>query len=266
MPGTPPRVSPAGAGRKWRYVAPNAVTAASLLVGLLAIEAAVDHEFMRSAWLVVLCVLLDKLDGTLARLLDASSEFGMELDSLVDFVVFGVAPGFLVLSFVESNPQGIFDTWSAGSGYWALRGLVGLFVVCTGLRLAKFNVISELTEGDGPKCFFGIPTTLAGGSLSLLLAVGITHELEPILRALPIVAGALALLMVSNLPFPKLVPLQNRWAQGFQLINIVGAYVCGLSRIYPEYLLSLIVFYCAVGLAWGLMHREAIARKRHATA
>ena len=76
----------------WRYVIPNAVTSASLVVGLLVMVAAMDGRFEAAGWLMVMCVLLDKLDGTTARLLGATSKFGVQLDSLADLVVFGVAP------------------------------------------------------------------------------------------------------------------------------------------------------------------------------
>src|SRR5690606_25999205 len=116
-----------------------------------------------------------------------------------------------------------------------MYGMLALFVVCASLRLAKFNVLAD--EG-GPSVFFGLPTTFTGGVLALLVLVGLGHELGGLLRALPIIALALGLLMVSNIVLPKLGHSSGRLFLVFRLVSVGLCYVFGFMRIFPEYLLG----------------------------
>jgi CDP-diacylglycerol--serine O-phosphatidyltransferase len=246
----------------WRYVVPNAITSASLLVGLLAILHAVDHRFIDAAWLIVLSVLLDKLDGTFARLLKATSRFGVQMDSLTDFVTFGIAPGVTLLLLVRDELT--VAPWNTPLGASALYGFVGLYVVCSALRLAKFNVMSERARerererGRTAGVFFGMPTTYAGGVLALLILMGLGHHNATLLKSLPLVAVAFGLLMVSTLPLPKVGRRGSTFMQVFQAVNLVACYACGVLRIYPEYLLLVTLGYGLVGFAWGHVHRKAL--------
>lgn len=235
----------------WRYVIPNAVTCASLVLGLAAMIAAVDGRFEAAGWFIVWCVLFDKLDGTFARLLNASSKFGVQLDSLADLVVFGVSPAAVLMLLSRSEPE-IFGAW--GSFAWVMRACLALFVVCAALRLAKFNVMSE----GGPKVFFGMPTTLAGGLLGLLLLVGLEYDLTRLLAALPLLALVFGLMMVSNLPLPKVTKRDTAAGNYFQIFNLVACYACGFARVLPEYLLLVTIGYAGVGFVWGALHRREL--------
>jgi len=236
---------------------PNAITCASLLIGLFAVVQAIDGRFVDAAWLVVLCVMLDKLDGSTARLLTATSKFGMQMDSLTDFIVFGVAPGFTVLEFISHSDAADFSIWTQGSSIWVLRGIIGFYVMCTGLRLAKFNVMSELDDSSH-KVFYGMPTTFAGGLICLLILLGVEHDWPRLLWVLPIVALVLGALMVSNLPLPKLAKRGNRLRQAIEAGIIMFAYVCGCWRIFPEYLFTLTMVYGVFGFTWGFIHRQEL--------
>lgn len=240
----------------WRYVIPNAITSASLVVGLLVMVAATEGRFTDAGWLIVLCVLLDKLDGTFARLLGATSKFGVQLDSLADLVVFGVAPAMTLLNYADAHPD-LYAPWQGWS--WVLQGSLALFAVCSALRLAKFNVMSE----DGPPVFYGMPTTLAGGLVGLLLLVGMSHELDGLLVAMPIVALVFGLMMVSNLPLPKVGKRGTKLGTYFQALNLVLSYLCGFARVFPEYMLAVAVGYATVGFVWGQLHRNELTRRKH---
>jgi CDP-diacylglycerol--serine O-phosphatidyltransferase len=237
---------------KWRYVVPNAITSASLTVGLLVMVAAIEGRFVDAGWLIVLCVLLDKLDGTFARLLGASSNFGVQLDSLADLVVFGVAPAVTLFRFADAHPD-LYEIWAGWQ--WFLGASLALFVVCSALRLAKFNVLAEEPK-DGPSIFLGMPTTLAGGLMGLLLLVGMQYELEGLLQALPLIALAFALLMVSNLVLPKIGKRDSKIGTYFQALNLVLCYVFGFLRIFPEFILAISLGYALAGFAWGVTHRR----------
>jgi CDP-diacylglycerol---serine O-phosphatidyltransferase len=213
--------------------------------------AASEGRFVDAGWLMVWCVLLDKLDGTSARLLGATSKFGVELDSLADLVVFGVAPAGTIMLFSRAEPE-LFAMYG---GFGLVPVAVALFVVCSALRLAKFNVLAET---GGPSVFFGMPTTLAGGLLALLLLIGLQYQLDGLLGALPIIAACFALLMVSNFPLPKIGHDAGRAMKVFQLVTVALAYVFGFMRIFPEYLLGISLFYALAGFGWGFLHRAEL--------
>lgn len=243
---------------KWRYVIPNALTSLSLVLGLGVLALANEHEFELAGWLMVWCVLLDKLDGTSARLLGSSSKFGAQLDSLADLVVFGVAPATTIMLFARAQTD-VFAPWA---GYEAfMYAMLALFTVCASLRLAKFNVLADT---GGPPVFFGVPTTFTGGVLALLLLVGIEHQLTRLLCALPIIALIFGLLMVSNLVLPKLfhgtgTPTRSgRVFLVFRLAAVGLCYVFGFMRIFPEYLLGISSFFILVGLGYGVVYRDEL--------
>lgn len=160
----------------------NVVTLLNIIFGSLALIYTLNQDYKTAALLIILAVVMDGLDGKVARKLDAESEMGKELDSLCDLVSFGVAPAILLYSQVLSQQ------------FMTLGLMVTLlFIVCGALRLARFNVLN-ISE-----YFVGIPITLSGMLLAVvsLLAVYI----NPIL--IITIIFVLALLMVSNLKVPK---------------------------------------------------------------
>ncbi|MFV8756230.1 CDP-alcohol phosphatidyltransferase family protein [Nannocystaceae bacterium ST9] len=247
-----PSASPAPVAA-WRYVVPNAITSASLAAGLLVMVAAIESRFVDAGWLIVLCVLLDKLDGTFARLLGSTSKFGVQLDSLADLVVFGVAPAVTLFRYADAHIE-LYADWIGFE--WLLQGSLAVFVVCSALRLAKFNVLAE--DPKGPQVFLGMPTTLAGGLIGLLLLVGMSHELEGLLVAMPLIALVFGFMMVSNLVLPKIGKRGTKFGFYFQGFNLVLSYVFGFLRIFPEYMLAVAFGYALVGFVWGLIHRSEI--------
>lgn len=136
---------------------PNMVTLMGMSFGLTAIRFAIDGRFTAAVFMVLLAALADGLDGLLARRLGAETPMGAQLDSLSDFLCFGVAPAILVYQFHLIH---------AGRVGWIF---VLLFAAATCLRLARFNVMSDQAEPSaGPKTHFvGVPAP-AGAFLGLL--------------------------------------------------------------------------------------------------
>ncbi|MFO0751476.1 MAG: CDP-alcohol phosphatidyltransferase family protein [Myxococcota bacterium] len=251
---------------RWRYVVPNAITCASLTIGLVAsARAFVVGDFVDSAWLVVLCVLLDKLDGTAARALKATSAIGVQLDSFADFVTFGVAPGALLFAAgLKARGSGV-GWWAGDGGQLALSALCAAYVVAACLRLAKFNVLASVPAPPGveqPKVFYGLPSTFAGGLLATTYIIADKYQVAGLLQAMPILALLLGLLMLSNLPMPKLVARKSKAFNVFQVVNIVVVYALSLLRVLPEYLISNVAIYLVVGFGWGFMHRKELLAAR----
>lgn len=199
---------------------PNALTLMGLCAGMTAIRWALEERWEVAVAAVVVAMVIDGLDGPVARLMKATSEFGAQLDSLADFVNFGVTPAIIVY-------------------LWAMQGLGGLawalalvYAMCCALRLARFN--AALTQDDKPawasKFFVGVPAP-AGAGLMLLPMV-LSFKLGDEIFRSEILNGAVfigvAALMVSQLPTYSSkrikVPLRH---VGFVLIG-VGAFAAFL--------------------------------------
>ena len=175
-----------------RILVPNVVTLLALCAGLTAIRMAFEDRYMLALGAVVFAAVLDAVDGRLARLLKGTSRFGAELDSLSDFVNFGVAPA-LILYF-----WGLHDLKSAG---W-IAAMV--FAICAGLRLARFNVM--LDDPDRPawasNFFVGLPAP--AGAITVLLPIYASFLGLPrtglVTWLTMIYTLGIAALMVSRLP------------------------------------------------------------------
>jgi CDP-diacylglycerol--serine O-phosphatidyltransferase len=175
-----------------RTLLPNLITLLALCAGLTAIRMAVESRLDLALAAIVLAATLDGIDGRIARMLKGTSRFGAELDSLADFVNFGVAPA-LILYF-----WGLHELKSAG---W-IAALV--FAICAGLRLARFNVMID--DPNKPawagNFFTGIPAP--AGAITVLLPIylnflGVSNGLVTVWLTF-LYTLAIALLMVSRLP------------------------------------------------------------------
>jgi len=180
-------------GHSLNRLIPNILTILALCAGVTAMRFGIQGGWERAVIAIVVAAVLDGLDGRIARALGATSRFGAELDSLSDFVAFGVAPAFLVY---------LWSLQTAGGFGWALALL---FAVCCALRLARFNTAleSEVPEPAWAKNFFvGVPAPV-GGLLALTpMVVGLETESEvfasPVINGLAIVG--ISALMVSRVP------------------------------------------------------------------
>jgi CDP-diacylglycerol---serine O-phosphatidyltransferase len=172
---------------------PNSLTLLALCAGITAMRFAIEGQWDRAVIAIVVAAVLDGLDGRIARALGATSRFGAELDSLSDFVCFGVAPAMAVYMWSLQDLGGLG---------WALSLL---FAVCCGLRLARFNVALDSRESTPPwtrDYFVGVPAPAGGGLAIMPLIFGLQFEhsffASPWLNG--VVLAGTAGLMVSRLP------------------------------------------------------------------
>ncbi len=261
VPDAKPSESPTPRVPRWRYVVPNAITCTGLLLGLTATFFSMQGDYVEASWLIVLCVLIDKADGTAARLLNATSAIGVQLDSFSDFVTFGIAPGTLMFMTLYSMDNPAFAMWHGPiSGWVLLRVLIATYVLCACIRLAKFNVLTEVAGAND--VFYGLATTYCGAFVAVSWILCFEYELWGLMRWAPLVAAVLGAAMVSNFPLPKLAKKEAQWLNIVMAANAVMAYICGLFRLYPEYLFAMLLIYVIVGAGWGLVNREALMSKR----
>jgi len=256
-----------------KFFVPNLFTGLNFLIGIYAIllmaEALIPDRGGRSvlgfgkpplvlaAWMITWCVLLDKLDGFMAKLLNASSEFGAQFDSLADLIAFGVAPSMLVYYYL----QYVAPDWAATHRPLMIAAL-SVYVLCAALRLARYNAV----DSDDLKDYFhGLPSTFAGGLVALSVILHSKYQLAgsfPFsLSMLPLLLILTGLLMVSPLYLPKLVRRDNKVANTIQIVNVFIGYLCGFGMIFPEYLLLMLAAYAAWGFTQGLAHKSEIDRR-----
>ena len=177
--------------KKTRYLLPNILTLGGVCLGISSIKFSIDGNYSLAVIFILLAAILDALDGRIARLIKGTSEFGKELDSLTDFVSFGIAPVF-ILYFWELNNYGKLG--------WAITLI---YSVCCVLRLARFNLTKIDKEQTWKNNFFeGIPSP-AGGILILMPLIFELTDFElnfNIKILVPYFTILIAFLLVSKFP------------------------------------------------------------------
>lgn len=224
---------------------PNLFTVGNLFLGIIAIILVFNSKPDYAAMMVIIAMLLDGLDGRVARALNAQSEFGKELDSLSDVISFGVAPAFImyVVAFTNLNPA---TAWI----------VTAIFPICGALRLARFNVVAGT-----PGYFTGLPIPAAGGVLCTLALFA--AELKPIILLLSTLL--LSYLMISTVKYPNFkkvgIPKAAIWVTP---IIVVAAVV--LAVAFPGTLSKMIfvplVLYALYGLKKNVERLLRFGRKR----
>ena len=243
-----------------RTLVPNVITLLALCAGLTAIRLAAEGTLDWALYAIVFAAVLDGLDGRVARLLKGTSRFGAELDSLADFVNFGVAPAVILYFW------GLHEVKSAG---W-IAAMV--FAIAAGLRLARFNVMVD--DPNRPawtvKFFTGIPAP--AGAITVLLPVYLQF------LGLPRIAGvapislvytlAIAFLMVSRLPVWSGKRVGNRVPLDLVLLVFIGVVLFFAVLIaYPWLVLTTgtVIYLACLPLGW-LSYRDHVRREAAALA
>lgn len=238
--------------RRGIYVLPNLFTTAALFCGFFAIVQAMKGNFEQAAVAIFVAMVLDGLDGRVARLTRTQSAFGAEYDSLSDMVSFGVAPALVMYT-------------------WALKdmgrlGWIAAFIYCVGaaLRLARFNTTLEVTD---KRYFQGLPSpaaaALVAGFVWVMIDNGITGVDVPWLAcALVIFAGVT---MVSNVRFYSFKDVNLRRSVPFIFVVAIALGFAVISYDTPIALFGLFVVYALSGYVLALnryLRRKALPNQQ----
>jgi CDP-diacylglycerol--serine O-phosphatidyltransferase len=242
--------------RRIKYLIPTLVTCTGLYFACLA--ASVAKRPIEASWYVMICVLLDKLDGTTARLLKATTKVGIKLDSFVDSIAFGLVPGLIIFQAAPPSPV------------WAMHlfRIVGvIYIAGTVLRLRKFNRLAKST--NPPKCFYGIPSPLAAALLaSYCVAFGphftneeglVSTQPVPGLIILPIIGLILAKLMNCNFPTLKVGIPKNKLLLLLQCAGFTYLSFAVFTQSYPLslFVLGLVTLFISIFFGWKRFgHKE----------
>jgi CDP-diacylglycerol--serine O-phosphatidyltransferase len=244
-PPTPPTA-------RWRYLVPNAFTAASIVFAVLAIEDAVAGRIVAAAWWALYGTLTDRLDGAAAKALKAQSEFGVQFDSLADLAIFGVAPPALFYAFYARHPA---LGWSTPPARAALVALCVAWTLSTAIRLARFNVASARAPVAH---YLGTPSTMTAGIVGVAFLTALKYSdpawiapestdrwrllggarLDGLLPWMPLALGIGAAGMLSPLRVPKLGRFDSRAVTVLVAVTAAAGYAAGLFHRVPEYMLA----------------------------
>jgi CDP-diacylglycerol--serine O-phosphatidyltransferase len=237
--GTRPRA------RRGVYLIPSSFTVANVFCGFYAIVSSIRGEFAFAGALIGVAILLDTLDGRVARFANASSEFGKEFDSLADQVSFGVAP--MVLAY----------GWALH--LWPRLGwLIGfLFVICGALRLARFNIQQSSVD---KRFFVGLPIPAAAGVVAALV-FRFPDPIETRGEAIPVLGlvMALSLLMVSKVRYYSFKDFDLRRRQPHLTLVFLALLIVAVFTHPEVMLLSMATAYLVSGLAlklWSAFSRS----------
>ncbi len=249
-----PSLSTASAGGlTLRAMLPNAITAAALCSGLTGIRFAIDAQWTYAIALVVLAGVLDGIDGRIARLLNAQSRFGAELDSLADSLSFGVAPALIL--FLWSLQE-----WPRFGWFAALA-----FAICCALRLARFNAQIDTDEQPHKSAGFltGVPAPVGAGlaftPFYLWHSTGEDFFREPVLMAVWLTA--IAILMISNMATLSWASLRPRRSIRLGLIAFTGLAFAALV-LEPWWTLTAISAVYLALMPYGLIKYGRIKQRR----
>jgi CDP-diacylglycerol--serine O-phosphatidyltransferase len=214
--------------RRVVYLIPNLLTTGNLFSGLAAILFVFGDNFGAAAIAILVAIVFDVLDGTSARLMKSTSDFGLQYDSLGDVVSFGVAPGLLMYSWALNTPNMLG------------AAVMFAFVACGALRLARYNVLAT-TGGEG-KPFTGLPIPGAAGVIATLIifnqhVMSFGENIKPVLGI--VLTLFLAFLMVSTFRYRSLKELKTQEHHHFNYL-VYAVLVLMAVLAYPQAMLFIV--------------------------
>lgn len=251
----PKKPAPQEPRRKGIYLLPNLLTTAALFAGFYAIVAAVDGNFGNSALAIYIAMVMDGLDGRVARLTSTESDFGKEYDSLSDMVNFGLAPAIVVYQW------GVARLAEYGWVWGKLGWLAAFFyAVAAALRLARFNT----KAGSADKRYFeGLPSPSGAGVVAGMVWMSTQLEITglPALALAFFITAAAGALMVSSFLYYSFKDVNLGGKVPFAYILLVPAIFMLIAVNPPAVLFSLFGGYAATGPLWWLWRRKRAATR-----
>lgn len=220
----------------------NLLSSLSLFCGFVSIVFSLEEHYTFSAWAIILSVVFDGLDGQIARLNPVPSDFGKELDSLIDVISFGIAPSILGYVFIYRD----FHVWATMALF--------IYLFCSVMRLAKYNVTPKEKLVN---YFLGLPTTISGGVLASFILV---YRKEDVILAhlMPvtffIIILILAVLMVSNIKYLNLEGIKKLLGKNVKITVLTLLILANIFTYFKRegifaFIIFLVYLICAPFLA-----------------
>ena len=237
--------------KKTRVILPNMFTLIGVCIGLSSIKFAFDEKFTLSIIAIIVAAIIDGLDGRIARLIQATSKVGKELDSLTDVISFGVAPAF-IMYFWKLNELGRIG--------WLI---CLIYVVCVALRLARFNVNSGQEPSWRDNFFEGVPSP-AGGVIVLMPLIYSFRDIQ-ILKInndffVPILFIVVSILLISKVPTYSLKKISvHRNMTIFLLLTVVLYFGLLLIYTFNAIVISGLIYFIMIPVSF--IHYNNLSKK-----
>jgi len=248
-----------GPRRRGIYLLPNLFTTAGLFAGFYAIVAAMAGHFQPAAIAVFVAMIMDGLDGRIARLTHTESAFGKEYDSLADMVSFGLAPALVMYEWAFKD--------MVNFGFiWGKIGWLGAFfyAIAAALRLARFNVRSGVVD---KRYFQGLPSPAAAGIIAGMVWLGVDLSIPGPALVIPayVITVAAGALMVSSIGFYSFKDFNLHGRVPFTTILIIPIAIIVISFSPPDVLFVVFFVYACSGPVMALwrLRRRLLHRKSH---
>lgn len=216
---------------------PNILTLIGLVVGVSSVRFALDSKWEVSVYCVLIATIIDGLDGKIARMLNATSHFGAELDSLCDFVNFGLCPALIIYLWSFQQYEYKVTSWAA----------ITFFIVCMGIRLARFNTAIFNPAESKQALMFSTGVPAPSGAILALIPMILDFEITTYFEDFSIRSYTLlinlyivfvAVLLASRLPTISIKNL-NIKPEYLSLFMIIFATIIIITVIYPWYMLPI---------------------------
>lgn len=223
--------------KKGIYLLPTLITLANISVGMLSIVTAATDLYSKAAWMILICIVLDMIDGRVARWTNTQSMFGVQIDSIADIISFGVAPSFLMyrIALHKWNNPGM--------------AIAIFYVLAVAIRLAKYTVMATERFGEPESFFEGLPSPAAAGILASfvlsyeLFEAGqeITVKTIPLIekrmpfffKTIPVTMAIVSLTMISKIKYAGFKKLKIDRSQSIQILALVTVAIL-LIVSYPQ--------------------------------
>ena len=218
------------------YIIPSIFTITNIVAGFFSLHYSISSNFSAAAWAIIVAILMDIADGKIARAMRAESSFGVELDSLADFLSFGIAPVVLMYQLNLSSMGKI--------GF----AIAVFFIIASALRLAKFNS-SAIINGETKTHFEGLPTAAAGGIIaSFVLSYELydtgteltaknikllTKKMPLFFDAMPFLMVIISIFLISKIKYSNFKRLNFAKPHSFQLLVLLIVSII-LIFTYPQ--------------------------------
>lgn len=230
------------------YILPNLFTAASAFLGVISIISSIQGNYFKAIIYIILSLILDGLDGRVARLTKTTSKFGVEFDSLADLVAFGVAPAILFYLTV-------------GAKFGRFGALIAaMFVVFGAIRLARFNVTTGTYE---PNVFIGLPIPSAAIVSVLWIGIYVDADYYTFLEGFEwcfiLLEAVLAILMVSNIRYPSFKKMNLKQTHVIRIL-VALVVVFSMLYLYPFESATLVM---SVYVLYGIIRATIMFSKNH---
>lgn len=233
------------------YIIPSLFTVSNIFCGFYSVTCSIRGIYETAGALIGLAMILDTLDGRIARMTHTTSAFGVQLDSLADVITFGVAPGVLCYQWAFSD---FSENYIHRAG-WLVSFL---FLICAAARLARFNV--QTTGNPDKRYFIGMPTPAAAGVVASTVFAFPTRLDGHLVTAIGAIGVMLLLgfLMVSQVKYRTFKDINLKEPHSWRVVVLIALIITGIAFVPQITLITMATLYAISGIVGYLFGKKKV--------